>query len=100
MRDNNGWLSNRLSQEVADEVAKDFRGIVNARVIRQAKAQQIDRIDTKLLGQRVRVFAPLERGCSRTKAMNEQQRLRITGTFYLIKKVTILPWIAALFAFQ
>src|SRR5947209_12322546 len=98
VRNNDGRFAEDFLDKVTDEVSKCFSGIISHWVVREAKAQQIDRIDTELLGQDINILPPLIRRGPRSEAMDEQERLCFTGSLDLIVDIAIFPGIAALFA--
>src|SRR6266699_1603176 len=100
MRDNDSRLANRLFEEIANQIGKCLGRVVDGRADRETKTEQIKRIDSELLSKRINILAPLIRRRAGAETVNKQERFCVTSSFHLIKYVSILPWIATLFAFQ
>ncbi len=100
MRNNHRRPGDHLSDKITDQIREGLRSIVNRRVIRETKAQQIKRIHAELLRQRINVLAPLVGRRPGSEAMNKHERFCVTRTLHLVKYISILPGIAAPLTFQ
>src|SRR5579875_629017 len=100
VRNDSSGLTDNLADKVTDQVNIGFRRIVDGRTIREAEAEQVDGVDTKLLCQTIDVLTPLVGRGTGAEAMHQQQGFGIACPLNLIEHIAVFPGIAALFTGQ